>query len=152
MKPLILCMSALLLISCGSVSSDDHAAQQVAVNWANAYFNCDYFEAKQYVTEESKNWLNFAASNTTEADLQVLNHQHAEAESNNDFPVANDTLRVVSLTVTDFLASTDLGDAPRQQEEGTFWITVVKRDDNWYVKMEGLPRSEKQSHDSALDE
>ncbi len=147
MKTLKLCLSLLLFVSCGPGSDDDHTAQQIAESWAEAYFNADYHQAAEYVTPESTKWLHFAASNTTEADLQLLNQHHAEVESDDDFTVANDTLRVVTLTVRNGLAPTSFGQAPSQQEESKYLITVVKRDSGWYVKMEGLPRSEKQSHD-----
>ncbi len=152
MKPSILCLSLWLLVSCSSVNGDDRKAVETAEAWAEAYFNAAYHQAEEYVTPESTKWLRFAASNTTEADLQLLNRQHAVVASDDDFTVANDTLRVVALTVRNNLAPTTFDEAPSQQEESRYLITVVKRDDDWRVKMEGLPRSEKQSHDSALDE
>ena len=63
------------------------------------------------------------------------------------FTIANDTLRVVTLTVRDFLKATAVGATAELQQEGRFLVTVVKRDGEWKVRMEGLPRSEKQSRD-----
>ena len=102
---------------------------------------------RQYVTEESGKWLRFAASNTTESDLELLQRQQATVDADDYFPVATDTLRVVRLKVENYLSPTALGEASRQEEEGVFEVTVVKRADSWQVRMEGLPRSEKQSRD-----
>ena len=66
MKHLKMMIGLLLLTGCGEATESDDAARQVAQAWGDAYFNCDYHEAEQYVTEESGKWLRFAASNTTE--------------------------------------------------------------------------------------
>ena len=147
MKYYILLFCAFLLTSCGMGFGDDDAAQEVAVAWGDAYFNCDYHGADNYSTEESEKWLRLAASNTTEADLQLLRQNEAEVEADDYFPAASDTLRVVVLLVRNYLAPTVPGEEPRQEEEGLFQVTVVNRDGSWKVRMEGLPRSEKQSRD-----
>lgn len=147
MKHLKMMIGLLLLTGCGEATESDDAARQVAQAWGDAYFNCDYHEAEQYVTEESGKWLRFAASNTTESDLELLQRQNATVDADDYFPVATDTLRVVRLKVENYLSPTALGEASRQEEEGVFEVTVVKRADSWQVRMEGLPRSEKQSHD-----
>jgi len=147
MKQFIAVLSALLMIGCGGGLGDDSATHDVAVAWAEAYFNADYHTAEQYVTPESRKWIRFAASNTTEADLKLLNEQHAEVEADGSSPLVNDTLHVVTLIVSNYLSATAFNEAPRQEEEGKFLVTVVKRDDDWLVRMEGLPRSEKQSRD-----
>ncbi len=147
MKHLLLCFTVLLMTGCGVGMADDQAAQEVALEWADAYFNCDYHAAAEYVTDESEKWLRFAASNTTEADLQLLRDHPATVEADEYFPVANDTLRLVTLTVQNPLATVTIGEDSRQMDEGTFQVSVVKRDGEWKVRMEGLPRSEKQSRD-----
>ncbi len=152
MKLLKYCLCTLLLVNCGTDVGENHAVRQVAESWADAYFNADYHGAEQYATPESMKWLRFAASNTTKADLELLHEQYASIESDDNIVYSDDTLSIVILTVSDFLAPTTLGDAPRRQDKGTFIVKVVKRDDSWYVRMEGLPRSEKQSHDLSSDE
>ena len=63
------------------------------------------------------------------------------------FPEANDTLRVVSLKVSNYVSSTLPAESAQLVDEGVFNITTVLRDGKWLVKMEGLPQSEKQSRD-----
>ena len=146
MRQLIFFLIAITMASCNVGIEGDDAALDVAANWADAYFNCDFHEAANYATPESDKWLRFAASNTTEQDLQTLEGK-ATATADDYFTVANDTLRIVTLHVKNFLKPVAVGSPAQIQEEGTFLITVVKRDGKWKVRMEGLPQSEKQSRD-----
>lgn len=143
MKHLKLWLAVALFTSCDIGINGDEAAQKAAVAWADAYFNCDFHEAEEYSTAESGKWLRFAASNVTEQDLQLLRERNAVVEADEYFPEANDTLRVVRLTVRNYLAPKALGEASQLADVGHFNVTVVKRNDHWKVKMEGLPRSEK---------
>ena len=146
MRPLFFLLTAVIMAGCNQGFEGDDAAMEVAVDWAEAYFNCDYQDARNHTTAESDRWLRFAASNTTEQDLQPIQGQ-ATATADDYFTVANDTLRVVTLHVRNFLKPTAIGSPTQLQEEGTFLVTVVKRDGRWKVRMEGLPQSEKQSRD-----
>lgn len=146
MRQLFFFLTAITMASCNVGIEGDDAALDVAANWANAYFNCDFHEAANYATPESDKWLRFAASNTTEQDLQTLEGK-ATATADEYFTEANDTLRVVTLHVRNFLKPVAVGTPAQLQEEGTFLVTVVKRDGKWKVRMEGLPQSEKQSRD-----
>ncbi|MBQ3698373.1 MAG: hypothetical protein II886_00525 [Prevotella sp.] len=147
MKHLKVFMAALLLAGCDLGFNGDEAARDAAVAWADAYFNCDFHEAAEYATPESGKWLRFAASNTTEDGLELLRERNAKVEGDDYYPVANDTLRVIKLKVWNPLLPTVPGQEARQAEKGEFLVTVVKRDGSWKVRMEGLPRSEKQSRD-----
>ena len=147
MKPLFIFCITILFASCGQFHDDDEQATLVAQQWAEAYFNCDYAEALTLSTPESSQWLQFAASNTTQAMLDLQNRQHAEVEATDFFPVANDTLRVVEVLVSNYLKSTAINGLPEQATHGRFRITVVKRGNDWQVRMADLPRSEKQSRD-----
>lgn len=146
MRQLFFFLTAITMASCNVGIEGDDAALDVAANWADAYFNCDFHEAANYATPESDKWLRFAASNTTEQDLQTLEGK-ATATADEYFTEANDTLRVVTLHVRNFLKPVAVGTPAQLQEEGTFLVTVVKRDGKWKVRMEGLPQSEKQSRD-----
>jgi hypothetical protein len=146
MRQLFLLLSVAIMASCNIGQEGDDVALSVAADWADAYFNCDFHEAASYATAESEQWLRFAASNTTEQDLQTVKGG-ATATADDYFTVANDTLRVVTLHVRNFLKPVAVGEPAQLQEEGTFLVTVVKRDGKWKVRMEGLPRSEKQSRD-----
>ena len=124
----------------------DQQARNAAEDWADAYFNCDFKDASGYVTPESQKWLQFAASNTTAEDLKLIQEAGgAKVTASEGFDEANDTMRLVTLTVTNYLTA-------QQQtsvlaKEGIFKVVVVKRNEDWQVRMAGLPRNEKQSRD-----
>ena len=149
MKVFFLFCTAILLSGCNFTNDHDNEAIEAAVNWAEAYFNYDFHKAEEYVTPESGRWLKFAASNATEHDLQLVqqNEEGATVEVEDFFPEANDTLRVVSLKVSNFVSSTLPAESVQLVEEGVFNVTTVLRDGKWKVRMEGLPQSEKQSRD-----
>ena len=146
MKHLKMMIGLLLLTGCGEATESDDAARQVAQAWGDAYFNCDYKDAGNYVTQESQKWLQYAASNTTEQELELLQEVGGASIAVSDwFEAANDTLRLVTLTVTNFL--TEQHQTPTITKEGTYKVAVVKRDAGWQVRMEGLPQNEKQNRD-----
>lgn len=147
MKKTTLFVMVALLTGCSVIQDDDDRATDVATQWAEAYFNCDYHGAEALSTPESYRWLQFAASNTTQHDLDLLQQQPAEVEATDYFPDANDTMRVVELRLSHFVKPLFSDSATKQVEEALFHATVVKRKGEWKVRMEGLPQSEKQSHD-----
>lgn len=147
MKKLLIWALALSLTACSMLRKDDDQATAVAVEWGEAFFNCDYHAAEALCTPESRRWLQFAASNTTQHDLDMLRQQAAQVEATEFFPEASDTLRVVELVVRNSVSPTIHGGESAQVEEALFHVTVVKRNGNWQVRMASLPRSEKQSRD-----
>ena len=147
MKKLLIWALALSLTACSMLRKDDDQATAVAVEWGEAFFNCDYHAAEALCTPESRRWLQFAASNTTQYDLDMLRQQAAQVEATEFFPEASDTLRVVELVVRNSVSPTIHGDESAQVEEALFHVTVVKRNGSWLVRMASLPRSEKQSRD-----
>jgi hypothetical protein len=148
MKVFFLFCTAFLMTGCSLVMTDDNEAMDVAARWAEAYFNYDFHEAEQFVTPESERWLRFAASNTTEHDLQLVQEDgEAIVDVDDFFTEANDTLRIVQLRVRNFVSATLPADSAHRVEEALFNITTVLRDGKWKVRMEGLPQSEKLSRD-----
>ena len=140
-------VATVLLSGCDTSPDSNPAARNAAVAWAEAYFNCDFMQAQDYSTPESSKWLSYAASNITEHDLELLHERNAVVTCD-DITVTNDTLLLVTLRVRHYLKPAMLGEqAVQADEEGVFNITVVQRDKQWKVRMEGLPQSEKQSRD-----
>ena len=147
MKKYLILSLTLALTACNMMQNDDDQATAIAIEWGEAFFNCDYHAAEALSTPDSRRWLQFAASNTTQQDLDLLKQHAAEVEATDFFPEANDTLRVVELAVRNSVKPTIAGEQPSQIEKAMFRTTVVKRNGSWLVRMASLPRSEKQSHD-----
>ena len=147
MKKILIFALTLSMTACSLIQSADDKATEVAVEWGEAFFNCDYHAAEALCTPESHRWLQFAASNTSQHDLDLLNQHAAEVEATDYFPDASDTLRVVELMVRNSVSPSINASESSQIEEALFHITVVKRDGQWKVRMASLPRSEKRSRD-----
>ena len=147
MKKYLILSLTLALTACNMMQNDDDQATAIAIEWGEAFFNCDYHAAEALSTPDSRRWLQFAASNTTQQDLDLLKQHAAEVEATDFFPEANDTLRVVELVVCNSVKPTIAGEEPSQIEKAMFRTTVVKRNGSWLVRMASLPRSEKQSRD-----
>ena len=147
MKQLLLFMTVILLAGCDVGMDGDQQARKSAGDWADAYFNCDFKDASGYVTPESQKWLQYAASNTTAEELKLLQGAGgAQVTVDEGFAEANDTMRLVTLKVTNSLKPATQKNA-ELLKNAVFKVVVVKRDADWQVRMAGLPRSEKQSLD-----
>ena len=93
----------------------DQQAREAAGDWADAYFNCDFKDASGYVTTESQKWLQYAASNTSAEELKLLQEAGgAQVSVDDGFDEANDTMRLVTLNVTNSLST-------RESRTGQGW-------------------------------
>lgn len=147
MKKFQILLLTLSLTACNMIQSDNDQATTIAIEWGEAFFNCDYHVAEALCTPESRPWLQFAASNTTQQDLDLLKKRAAEVEATDFSSDANDTLRVVQLEVRNSVKPTVAGEEPSQIDKALFHVTVVKRNGSWLVRMASLPQSEKRSRD-----
>ncbi|MCH5307416.1 MAG: hypothetical protein J1E37_04995 [Prevotella sp.] len=149
----LLCLIALAgtLFACQPSSDSDKAAMMAAQRWSEAYFCYDFHEAEKYVTPESRKWLQFAATNATQDDINLINEKRPQVEAENVTRLYGeetcDTLCIVKLRVKDYVKPALLGHSSTRADEGIFSITLVLVQDQWMVRMEGLPRNERQSHD-----
>jgi hypothetical protein len=147
MKPILL-LFALQLTSCQLVDQESTLVKQAAENWAEAYFHFDYQQAAQHTTAEGLRWLQFAASNINEADLDVINQYVNDISiSVSDVYVGNDTMAVAAIHVNHWFSPDSIGHAGSMKDDGVFDVELVKRDGAWKVRMACLPQSGMQSHD-----
>ena len=148
-RVLLFAFTLLLCVSCDQAEKDPDAmvVERVAA-FASAYFNYDFEKALKLVTPDSEKWLHYAASNVTQEDVDLLNAQEtaatAEAEG---YERLNDSTLVVTLTVRDFLTKDSLEGVGRIAEEAQFRMVAIRQGNSCLVRMEGLPRSERQSRD-----
>ena len=148
-RSMLLAAGILIAVSCQNTSAQmDEEAERKATAFATAYFNYDFQAALETVTPESEKWLRFAASNVTQEVVNALNARNAAAIVEiADMYKTDDSTMTVNVVVSNFLLQDSIGQAGHTVEEGLFRLIVVKRDGKSYVKMEGLPRSEKQNRD-----
>lgn len=127
-------------------------SQQASVcvdSFCASYFNYNFVKAARFCTNSSYKWLQYAASQINEADVEILRQQKVPAtyyimELNCN---ENDSVAFVRVQINDFLQLDSIGKAGAIIEKATFQLKLVKIADQWLVRMEGLPRSEKQNHD-----
>ena len=127
----------------------DAKARSRVQSFAEAYFNYDFQRAGELITPESMKWLRFAASNITQQDIDQLNAQEVPTEVavTDYWRAAGDSVGTATVEVTDYLQKTAIDSAMQLVDEATFQLTVVERQGEYYVRMEGLPRSGRRSHD-----
>lgn len=150
MRNLILCFSLVCLWACheltGAPSTD---AERAATSWAESYFRLDMKSAAQWVTPESNRWMHYAASGLTEQDLSSLASYNTDptVTIDNSGDVVADTLQTITLRISHALVADTIGRPAHQVDDYLTTIVVVKRPNGWKVRMEGLPRNERQNHD-----
>lgn len=145
------CLSAFvcMLAACSrSSEAVKEAVTQDVIYFAEPYFNYRFHSAAAFCTPESKKWIAFAASNATEADLDVLRSQAEGAEVGvSRIELTSDTTAMACVDVSNFLLADTIGRPARIEAEGRFRLPVVLRGGRWLVRMEGLPQSERQGRD-----
>ena len=141
----LLCLLATLFMT--GCANNDNEAEHVARQWGEAYFNYDFKHALDFVTPESERWLRFAASNITQADLDALQENGQATVDLDGYYPGSDTTGTAYLNVSNWLCPDSIGRAGSRQELEAFQVSMVNRNGRWMVRMEGLPRSERQSHD-----
>jgi len=142
-------IGALCLTACSeSHHVRDEQVEECANAFAEAYFNYDFMEARERVAPESEKWLRFAASSMTQEDIDMLNAKSVMATTTvNGITTVNDTTAIAVVEVKDFLQKDSIGKTGSIVDEATFALTVIKRNKKYFVRMEGLPRSERQNRD-----
>ena len=150
MKTFCILLSVCVLLASCKASSEalDEDVQSTAVNFALSYFNYDFEGALKLATPESEKWLRYAATNVTQAVVDLYNSQQERVDVNIDnFYWTDDTTACVSVSVSHFVVDDSIHSAPRVADEGLFRLTVVRRGSKLAVKMAGPLRSETRSLD-----
>ena len=138
----------LLFSGCQLADKESMQVRQAAEDWAEAYFHFDYQQAAQHTTAEGLRWLQFAASNINEADLDVINQYIDDISiSVSDVYVGNDTMAVAAVHVNHWFSPDSIGYAGSMKDDGSFDVELVKRNGEWKVRMACLPQSGMQSRD-----
>ena len=129
-------------------AGDNKQLKADADSFAISYFNWQFEKAAGYCTADSRIWLRYAASNVRESDIDILKNKSDGASYKIEkihFP--SDSIAHILVTVKDFVGMDTLGKKARIIPEARFRLSMVFENNRWKVRMEGLPRSEKQNHD-----
>ena len=139
----------LLMASCEKEPYDpDRMVSETAEQFAEAYFNFDFEEALDHVDPASAKWISFAASNVTQSDIDLYNQLNADTEADVcAVDWMNDSTATVTVIVKNVVEKQRFGQPSHVVDEAEYQLTVIERSNKAFVRMEGLPRSEKRNHD-----
>lgn len=142
-------VGVILLTSCIGNHRSKRQAEQAADSFAENYFNYQFEEAAEHATKDSERWLRYAASNIHKADVEVLRSQDEGASADvEDITLGDgDSTAIATVNVHNYRRLDTIGNAGRMIDEARFQLNMMKEEGKWKIRMEGLPRSEKQNHD-----
>ena len=114
-------------------------------SFAVYFFNWRLDKAAQFCTPDSKKWLQFAASQVHPEDLEQMKSLPNNFAYSYEI-TQGDTKGVaaeVALNVENFFVLDSIGKPGRLKDNATFPLQLVKQDGTWKVKLDGLPRMDK---------
>lgn len=138
---LILAALACTLAACNwrRDGDEDQLCEDVD-SFAVHYFNWRYAEALPYCTDESRPWLQFAASNVRQADVDSLRAMESGASCEvGDIDYTSDSTALATVRVEGLLVPDTLGRSSHRLSSGTAQIPLVFRG-KWKVHLSALPR------------
>lgn len=117
---------------------EDEDPESVADSFADAYFNYDYVRAMRYSTPESSRWIQFAASNIYQADIDALRAMEtgATAKTTDINDGDTDSTLVATVQVDGYLLRDTIGKAGRVVDGLEFKLPMVKRQGKWLVHLD----------------
>lgn len=147
--PFIIIGVTTLIASCHTTVSEDERISERVDSFATYYFNWQYDKAAAYCTPPSIKWLEFAASQVREGDVEQLKAKESQLTTeiiSIDYSPDEQQARVKQ-RVSNYMEARGFGEPPAECEEGIYEWTLVKERRAWLIRMEALPRNEKQNHD-----
>lgn len=141
-KLFVFALAGVLLSSCGESKTEQQLADAVD-SFAVNYFNCRYREAMPFATADSKKWLQFAASQMHQTDVDTLRAQDEGASCEiEDISIHDDdTTASTTVNVFNFYKTDTIGKVGRFIEKARFNLQATRQDGAWKVRMEGLPQN-----------
>ena len=128
----------MLLTSCFHHGEND--AREAVDSFSVAYFNWRFADAMPFVTPQSSRWLRFAAAQVEQEDVDSLRAKRYAAEVKvDDVSSVDDTTKLATVIVRDFLAMDTIGQGPRAVPLDTFRIPLALTNGYWRVSLHRLP-------------
>ena len=139
----------MLLNGCNGHQGSESQLKESADSFSNAYFNWQFKRAVPYVSNSSVVWLRYAASQVHQEDVDSLRKkaQGASCKINDVNFNDDDVTATVLVTVKNYLRMDTIGNVASNIDKAVFKLDMKYENNQWKVKMAGLPRSEKQNHD-----
>ena len=142
----IIVLSTLSACDFQSASSERQLYQAID-SFTVTYYNWQFHKTVSFTTPESIPWLQYAASQVQQEDIDQLHKQAGNFNYQiDDVIFDNDSLATVHITVENFLAMDSIGSRQcRLMEKAHYTLKLeynAKRQ-KWLVHLNGLPREQK---------
>ena len=133
-------VSGLLITACSS-HKDEPQLKETANGFAATFFNWQLNEALPYCTPESKKWIEYAGSQITQEDIDLLKAQDEGASHQlEDINYqAGDTTATVVVKVKNVMLLDSIGKSGKMMEKASFQIHLCYRNKQWKVLLTSLP-------------
>lgn len=130
-------------LSACNINKEYTQPELIAEKFASYYFNYDFNKAFCLCTEESKQWITFHVSNITQDELDYKNqHKITSTAKVVESIYYNDSLVKTTVILNKVIKKSLYNDSVFC-ESGRTEVTLVKRGENWLIKMEAPLQSEK---------
>lgn len=110
-------------------------------SFAIHYYNWHFPRAIKYCTPESVKWLQYAASNVHDADIELLQKKPNDATIEiSDIDYGDDEVTAtITLSVENFLQMDTIGQEAHLVTNAEFHLPMVLHQGKWKVKLDKLP-------------
>lgn len=146
MKKFVFVFLLLLAGACGDGGSDEEQAEDCALCFGQAFFNLDLHQAAELCTQDSQHWINFMATNLTQADLDLIDASGISVLVRK-VTLTSDSTAEATVDVSHFMKWHGLEQPATIENDGEFRLDLVKRQGKWLVRMAGLPQNEMRNRD-----
>ena len=145
MKSAAYLLLLLTLTACGSThKGQEKQLRQDADSFATAYFNWRFEEALQWCTDSSSLWLEYAASQVHDADVELLRSKEEGATHElGTIDYQDDSTAQTAVSVRNFLLMDTIGKAARPVETADYKLPMKFERGQWRVSLKELPREQK---------
>lgn len=130
-----------ILYACQSHEGSEKQLKEDVDSFATNYYNWHFKEATKYCTPESEKWLQYAASNVQQTDINQLRAKETDAaiEVQDIQYHGNGMSATIKLQVTNFLQMDTIGTEAHYIEKASFLLPIVLHDGKWKIQLEKLP-------------
>lgn len=122
------------MFSCKGKTDEELLIQRVD-SFAVHYYNWQLGKCMQQVTPESKHKLEFAASNMTQSDVDLLKTAETGATYEIEDVSINGSEATVQLRVYDYFEAKDINQPLQKTDESQVQLHLVKNGENWQVEL-----------------
>lgn len=127
---------SLLLTSCETET--EKQVERVAFSFIDSYFSWHFEKSAEYVTDDSRKWISFLASNISEEDIAEFNKLREDIDySCSDTKMLSDTTAEVRVYAHNVVLPMDFKGGVTVCKEASYTLSVKKENTKWKVVIDG---------------